>query len=64
MENICIPESYEANGEKKVNWNIIGVTWVAKNGKRYLKLSHIPGTLIHVFEQKQKDVDGNEDIKF
>ena len=64
MKQLCIPESYDANGEKKTNWNSIGVLFTGKNGKEYVKLNHIPNTLIHVFEPKQKDVDGSEDIKF
>jgi len=51
--NICIPEEYERNGEKKVKWNKIGELFTGKNGKTYIKLYMIPNTLCHVFEPKQ-----------
>ncbi len=52
---LCIGEPYESNGEKKVSWHRIGEMFIAKNGKQYVKLYHIPGTLINVFE----DENGN-----
>ena len=56
MKNICIRETYtNANGEEKVGWNRIGVLFTGKNGKEYIKLYHIPNTLISVFEPKPKD---------
>jgi len=55
MHNICVPESYEQNSEKKVSWNIIGVIFKGKNNKTYAKLFHMPGVLLHVFEQKKKE---------
>ena len=54
MKDLCIRESYEKNGEQKVRWNKIGVLFEA-NDKTYVKLYHIPNTLISVFEQKKKD---------
>ena len=54
MKDLCIRESYNKNGEEKVSWNKIGILFEA-NGKQYIKLSHIPGVLISVFEQKKKN---------
>ena len=55
MKDLCIRESYEKNGETKVNWNKIGVLIDGKEGKQYIKLFHIPGQLISVFDQKKKE---------
>jgi len=52
---LCVGEEYEANGEKKVAWKRIGETFTGKNGKEYVKIYHMPGTLIHVFEDKKKE---------
>jgi len=55
MKNLCIRESYKGkNGEDNVSWNVIGVLFEA-NGKQYVKLFHIPGVLINVFEQKKRE---------
>ena len=65
MRNICIRESYtNAQGEEKVSWNRIGILFTGKNGKEYMKLYHIPNTLISVFEQKKKEETqgGGEDF--
>lgn len=55
MKYLCVPEEYEKNGEKKTSWNRIGVFIEGKNGKQYVKLYHIPGVLIHVYEEKKKE---------
>lgn len=55
MKDLMIRESYEKNGETKVSWNKIGVLIESANGKQYVKLFHIPGQLISVFEQKPKE---------
>jgi hypothetical protein len=52
---MCIGEEYETNGEKKVYWQRIGEIFIAKNGKQYAKLYHIPGRLISIFEDKPKE---------
>ena len=52
---LCIGEEYDSGGEKKVAWKRIGEMFVAKNGKQYVKLYHIPGALINVFEDKPKE---------
>lgn len=58
---LCVGESYEKNGEKKISWQRIGELFEAKNGKTYAKLYTIPGVLISVFEDEKnkqsKDID-------
>jgi len=55
MKDLCIRETYKnKNGEEKTSWNKIGILFEA-NDKQYVKLFHIPGVLISVFEQKKKD---------
>jgi len=55
IHNLCIRENYKAkDGSDKVSWNKIGIMFTA-NDKQYMKLHHIPGVLINVFEQKPKD---------
>jgi hypothetical protein len=54
MKDLCIRETYQKNGEEKTSWNKIGILFEA-NDKQYVKLFHIPGVLISVFEQKKKD---------
>ena len=54
MKDLCIREAYTKDGEEKVSWNKIGVLFESK-GKEYVKLSHIPGVLISVFEQKKDE---------
>jgi len=53
MKDLVIRESYTKNGEEKVSWNKIGILFEAKD-KQYVKLFHIPGVLISVFEPKPK----------
>ena len=56
MKHLCIRQSYvDAQGTEKVSWNQIGVLFTGKNGKEYVKLHHIPNTLVSVFEPKKKD---------
>ncbi len=54
MKDLCIRESYMKDGVEQVKWNKIGVIFEAGSGKTYVKLFHIPGQLISVFEPKQK----------
>jgi hypothetical protein len=54
MKDLMIRESYQKDGEEKVSWNKIGIL-IESNGKQYVKLFHIPGVLISVFEPKKKD---------
>ena len=56
MKDLCIREAYtNKSGEEKVSWNKIGTLIDAANGKQYVKLFHLPGVLISVFEQKPKE---------
>lgn len=69
MKYLCIGEEYESNGEKKMSWKRIGETFEAKNGKQYVKLYHIPGVLIHVYEEKKNqnfknELEPDQDINF
>jgi len=55
MKNLCIRESYkDKKGEEKINWNRIGVLFES-NDKQYIKLYHMPGVLVSVFDQKKKE---------
>lgn len=58
MKDLCIRESFQKDGKEKVSWNKIGVL-IEANGKQYVKLFHIPGVLISVFEQKKKEPTDN-----
>ncbi len=53
MKDLCIREAYMKDGIEKVSWNKIGVL-IEANDKQYVKLFHIPGILISVFEPKPK----------
>ena len=54
MKYLCIRETYTDNqGRERVSWNRIGFLFSAK-GKEYIKLYHIPNTLISIFEPKPK----------
>ena len=59
MKDLCIRETYEKNGEEKTSWNKIGVL-IEANGKQYIKLFHIPNTLVSVFEQKKKESSNSQ----
>jgi len=54
MKYLCIRETYEKDGNETVRWNRIGILF-EKGDKQYVKLYHIPGVLISVFESKPKD---------
>ena len=58
MKDLCIREKYTNNkGEEKTSWNKIGVLFES-NDKQYIKLYHIPNTLISVFEPKPRETSG------
>ena len=63
MKYLTIPETYEKNGEKKTSWNRIGILIEGKDGKQYIKLYHLPGTLIHIYEEEKKQ-QKKEDLDF
>lgn len=52
---LCIGEEYDSNGTPKVYWQRIGEMFTGKNGKEYVKLYHIPGKLIHLFDAEKKE---------
>ena len=54
MKYLCVGEKYESGGEEKIAWKRLGEIFEGKNGKQYVKLYHMPGTLIHVYEQEKK----------
>lgn len=61
MKDLCIRESYKSkDGTDKTSWNKIGILFEA-NDKQYVKLYHIPGVLISVFEQKKKEEPKKEE---
>ena len=60
MKDLVVREAYVKDQREKVSWNKIGVLFEA-NGKQYIKLFHMPGILISVFEQKQKDTTPGEE---
>jgi hypothetical protein len=58
IKNLCVRESYkDKDGNETVNWNKIGIL-IDKGEKQYIKLFHIPGVMISVFEQKKKEEEG------
>lgn len=62
IKNICARESYtDKDGNEKVSWNRVGIL-IEKGEKSYIKLYHMPGVMLNVFDQKKKeeavDVDG------
>ena len=54
IKDLCIRESYQKDNQEKVSWNKIGFIFTS-NDKEYMKLFHIPNTLISIFEQKPKE---------
>lgn len=54
IKDLCIRESYQKDNQEKVSWNKVGVLIETEVGKQYVKLFHIPGVLISVFDQKKK----------
>lgn len=57
MKDLCVRESYEKDGQEKVSWHKIGVLFES-NDKQYVKLYHMPGILVSVFEPKPKETQG------
>jgi hypothetical protein len=57
MKDLSVRETYTKYGEEKVSWNKIGIL-IETNGKQYVKLFHMPGILISVFEPKPKEKEG------
>jgi len=59
IKDLCICERYQKNGVEKVSWSKIGILFDS-NGKEYVKLNHIPNTLISVFSQKPKETQSQQ----
>ena len=53
IKDICTRETYEKDGVENVSWNKVGIL-IEKGDKQYVKLFHMPGTLLSVFEPKKK----------
>jgi len=54
IRDLCVMEKYQKDGEEKVSWNKIGIMF-HKEDKRYIKLFHMPGILISVFDRKEEN---------
>lgn len=54
IQDIVSKEVYKKDGQEKVSWNKVGVL-IESNGKKYIKLFHLPNVLFSVFERKEKD---------
>ena len=54
MKDLCVMEKYDKDGVEKVKWNKIGVLF-DKGEKQFIKLFHMPGVLVSVFEPKPKE---------
>jgi len=53
VKDLCVRETYtDKDGTEKVIWNKIGLLIEGK--KQYVKLFHMPGVLVSVFEPKDK----------
>ena len=57
-KDLCVRESYtNKQGEEKTSWHKIG-TLFESGDKEYVKLFHMPGVLVSVFEPKPKETAG------
>ena len=55
VRNLCVGEKYtDKQGNEKMKWNTLGVIFTSGE-KEYVKLFHMPGVLISVFEPRPKD---------
>lgn len=55
MKYLCVGEAYAKDGKEKMSWKRIGEMFEGKNGKTYIKIYHMPGVLVNVFEADKKD---------
>jgi len=61
-KDLVIRETYkDKSGGEKTTWNKIGVIFTSKD-KEYMKLFHMPGILISIFEQKPKEPKETDDL--
>jgi len=54
IQNLVIAEKYN----EKTSWNKIGILITKDDGKQFVKLFHIPNTIVGVYDQKKKE-DGD-----
>lgn len=53
VKDLCVRETYtDKDGNEKTSWNKIGL--LIEGQKQYVKLFHLPGVLVSVFEPKEK----------
>lgn len=64
MKYLKIGEDYEKDGEKKTAWKTIGEMFESAKGKTYVKLYHIPGVLINVFEKEDRKPQAKESAPY
>lgn len=64
IKNLCIREGYtDRDGNEKTSWNKVGIL-IDKGDKQYVKLYHMPGVMISVFENKEKSVSPDNGREF
>jgi len=56
-KNLCIRETYNKDGQEKTRWNRIGILFES-NDKQYIKLYHMPGVLVSIFEPRTREEQG------
>ena len=61
MKDLCVRETYSNDGVETTSWNKIGIL-LDKGEKQYIKLFHMPGVLVSVFEPKKKEEKGGIDL--
>lgn len=58
-KDLVIIEKRSKNGEEYTSFNKIGEMFEA-NDKQYIKLYHIPNTLIHCLDKKKKKAETSQ----
>lgn len=53
--DVCTKQTYKKNGEDKVVWLKCGSLSASDDGKKFLKLNHLPDVSFYIFEQKKKE---------
>lgn len=62
---ICVGEKYQAkDGTEKISYKRIGEIFTAKTGKEYAKLYFMPGSLLSIFEEENKQKPAAQDSDF
>lgn len=61
IRDLCVMEKYtDKQGNEKTSWAKIGIMF-HKEDKRYIKLFHMPGVLVSVFDRKPKEGQQEEE---